>query len=113
MAKAKPGARRSVDTSAVLADQPWYVRTVVYVGLPTVVAGYLLYFVVGQLSQRLDSLSSTLTTHQTDMRGLMTHLEQEAEQSWAMVGSLSRICLNTSKTDADRLSCVSVPRRRE
>jgi hypothetical protein len=84
---------------------------VVWVGVPTAAAAYLLWFVVGGLTTKLDHQAATFDQHQKDMAALIGHLQVETEQSWVMAGTLSRICLNTAKTDADRMACVTVTRR--
>ena len=71
MAKRKP----RVDLNQPLSDQPWWVKTVVWVGVPTCVAAYLLYFVLGHLSTRLDNLAAGMERHQGDMASLIQHLQ--------------------------------------
>lgn len=96
---------------SVLDNQPWYVKTFVWVGVPTAAFSVLLWFVLGTVSVELKNIETALASHQSDMQKLLVHLEDESEQRWVQIGVTQRICINTSKTDADRLACVSVPRR--
>jgi len=97
--------------SAPLADAPWWVRSVVWVGVPTAAMAYLMWFVLGNFAGQMSHLSSSYDQHQQDTASLIQHLQQETEQAWAQLAVMQRICLNTAKTDADRLACVSIARR--
>lgn len=98
-------------SSSVISEQPWWVKTFVYVGAPTAAAGFLLWFVVSVLSAQLDGLTKSMQTHQSDMAQLVRHLDEESQQSWVTASVLARICINTAKNDADRLACVTVSRK--
>lgn len=93
-----------MDFSQPLDDQPWFIKAVVWVGVPTAAFAVLLWFVLGNMSEKLDRMSN-------DMSEVAKHLSTETQQSWVIQGTLSRICINTARTDADRLACVSIPRR--
>lgn len=112
MAK-KPSHRssRGMDLSQPLSDQPWYVKTLVWVGVPTIAFGYLLYFVLGDMSGGMKEMRAALARQQQDMAGLIQHLQNDTDQGWVMQSTLARICINTARTDADRIACVSVARR--
>lgn len=105
-----PTSAAQRQASQPLGDQPWYIKAIVWVGAPTAAAGYLLWFVLTTVTGHLDAMAATLEKHQQDMSALVVRLQEGQQQSWIMVGTMSRICLNTSKTDADRLACVSLPR---
>lgn len=105
MAKRKP-SRSGVSLNQPLSDQPWWVKTIVWVGVPTAAMGYLLYFVIGSLSARLDHISSSMDRHQGDMASLIQHLQEDTSRGWALVSVSQRICLNTAKTEPDKLQCV-------
>lgn len=94
--------------SQPLGDQPWYIKAIVWVGAPTAAAGYLLWFVLATVAGHLDAMATTLEKHQQDMTALVAHLQQDTQQTWVQLGVMQRICLNTSRTDADRLACVSI-----
>lgn len=105
-------SRRSAES--VLSDQPWWVKTVVWVGVPTAAMGVLLWFVLSALTTRLDHLSATQDQHTKDMSALVTYLQQETQQSWVQLGVMQQICLNTARDERQRLLCVtSLPRRTE
>lgn len=110
MAK-RPPRTRGMDLNQPLSDQPWWVKTVVWVGVPTAAFGILLWFVLRIISTQMDTVIATQSKQEKSLAELTGHLEQETEQSWVIQGTLSRICINTARTDADRLACVSVGRR--
>lgn len=101
----------SVDLSAPLAEQPWWIKTLVWVGVPTIAFGYLLYFVLGDMSGGMKDMRAALAQQQKDMAGLIQHLQNDTDQGWVMQSTLARICINTARNDADRIACVSVTRR--
>ena len=112
--KRKAPTRTTGAVASVLADQPWWVKTVVWVGVPTAAMGYLLWFVLSGMATRLDHLAATQDQHTKDMTALVTHLQQETQQSWVQLGVMQQICLNTARNEQQRTLCVtSLPRRGE
>ena len=109
MAKKKPRSRmdhiRDVATQP-MSDAPWYVRAVAYIGVPSAIAVFLVYF----LTNLFTTMTTRLEAIQSHTEALGQYLKTETEQSWVTLSALQRICLNTSKTDSDRLSCVSLNR---
>lgn len=113
---------RARGAAVPMSDQPWYVRTVVYVGVPTVAMAYLLWWVLGSLDGRqvqhqqttvelkasIDALSAEIRkSHQEDSSQAGAALDQ----AWAQLSVMQRICLNTAKTDADRIACATLTSR--
>ncbi len=82
-----------------------------WVGAPTGIAAYLLYFFVRGLSAQLDHISSSMDRHVQDMSVLVQHLQNDNDQAWVSLGVMQRICLNTAKTGDDRIACVSIARK--
>lgn len=99
---------RRPPSSSPLGDQPWYVKTLVWVGAPTAGAAYLLYFVLHVLTAKLDTMTGALTQNQANTAALVTQLQGERDQAWATINTLSRICINTSRTDSDRIACATI-----
>lgn len=91
----RPPARRTSDEASPLAGFPLWLRGVVWVGLPTAACIAFMYVFF------------------TRFEAIAVHLQQEAEQSWQIVSIVQRICLNTAKTDDDKMACVTVTRRPE
>ena|SRR3990167_8479132 len=108
-----PAPRVSVAelVSNPMAALPAIGSFVARVGVPSAIALGMFWWLTSDLSTRLGAIEAALMTHKIDTASIAAHMTQESEQSWVIVGTLSRICINTAKTDADRLSCVSVPRR--
>ncbi len=109
-----------------MSDQPWWVKTIVWVGVPTAAMGFLLWFVVMNQGNKLDDIvsgHSEMSRAQVAMTervaALVIELQKQredtsaaerarAQSSWAQLSVQQRICLNTSKTDADRIACASL-----
>ncbi len=117
MAKKKPLRSRipSIITTAQapLSDQPWWIRSLVWVGAPTAVAGYLLWFVVNGVITKLDHMNDNLlkstvelTAVKVEIQGVTKRLEQDASQHWVELGIMQRTCINAGRTDADKLACT-------
>lgn len=122
MPRAMPRPRRVTTSQAPLSDQPWWVKTIVWVGVPTAGFGVMLWFILGNFSRQIETLVQTQTQHQADMAQLVSQMKQESaqtkqqadaqlQQAWVQLGVMQRICLNTSKTDADRIACASLTQR--
>lgn len=105
-----------------LANQPWWVNVVVKVGVPTAAFCYLLWVFTSSFATKLDAMITVQQTHQVEMANLVTQLrvtndtQVEAgrtreQQAWAQLSVLQRICLNTAKTDADRIACATLTGR--
>lgn len=108
MTKRKPS--RGMDLNSPLGEQPWYVKAAVWVGVPSVAFGYLLWVFVQDVQGGMKSMREAMDAQQKAMAGLVSHLQTESDQAWVQLGALQRICLNTSKTEQDRINCVTLSR---
>jgi len=72
-------------------------------GAITVVAGALWY------TLHYDLGAATLAT--TQLTEQVKALVSGSEATWQLVGVTQRVCLNTARTDEDRIACVSVQGR--
>lgn len=89
--------------SGLLSGQPWYVQAVAFVGAPTAIACFMVWWLTNSVTARLDVIETQAKAH-TAAEAIGT------EQSWQLIGILQRVCLNTSKTADDRLACTLVRR---
>jgi len=116
MAKKRPvkkGHPLSGMTGA-LTNLPWWVQGIAWVGAPVAGFGWVLYFILGSFNVQLSAMNSSLTAHiaasSATMDLIRKHLEDEVQQRWIQIGIEQRTCLNTSKTDADRIACAGLVR---
>jgi len=105
-----------------MADQPWYVRALVWVGAPVAAAGYLLWWILGtfasqqathhvatqELQRAITAMTSELQrAHSEDVLQARNALDQ----AWSQLSVMQRICLNTAKTDNDKVACATLTPR--
>lgn len=99
--------------------RPWYFDATIKFGLPAVASAFLLYFLTNVVNAKLDALVLSLNMHQAEMTNgtssiitLLTEQNRQQgqmlSQQWTQIGVLQRTCLNTSKTDADRIACAAM-----
>lgn len=86
-----------------LSGLPVYARMVAWIGLPSALCIFLIWIVTGDLKAQVRQQTADITV-------IKLYMSQQAEVAWQLVGINARVCLNTSKTDADRIACVSVSR---
>lgn len=91
-------------SGGLLSGQPWYVQAVAFVGAPTAIACFMVWWLTGTVTKRLDVIEEQARQH-TAAEAIGT------EQTWQMIGILQRVCLNTAHTADDRLACTIVTRR--
>lgn len=101
-----------------LEDAPWWVRSGIRVGVPTVFAIILLWFVLGQVSTVLTGLQQTLQTlagaeatiisNQSliiQNQASIIHIMQDHENSSTTLQKLV-VCLGMARSDTDRNRCL-------
>jgi uncharacterized membrane-anchored protein YhcB (DUF1043 family) len=81
-------------------------------GPVTIILAGLLYWMTTSLDARLDSQSQRLDQHVATTHELVEQIKESNQMNWQLLGVAQRICLNTAKTDSDRLSCVVKPEGR-
>lgn len=95
--------------STPMSDQPWYVRAIAIIGVPSAIAVFLVYFLTNlftAITTRLEAIEGAQRSSTQVSQTLLRHLEQDTEQMWQLVSINQRTCLNTAKTDGDRMACV-------
>lgn len=101
------GLGSTTDTSGM----PWWVRAIAYIGVPSAMAIYLVYFLANNVSAQQTNISTALATHVLESRVAAEQLkvlEQEHRTSNTHVERLLEIlCLQGAKTTTDRRDCVN------
>lgn len=87
---------------------PWWLKAVDKYGVTAVAFGFMLYFFLYKFDSKLDSIDASLQAHQTASMKIVEHLTEETNQAWATLAVMQRICLNTARSQDDRVSCASV-----
>ncbi len=105
---AKKRSTVSVRSQAPLANQPWWVSAIVWVGTPTAALAFVLWWLFGTFTADLTALKQTAAQNEKSLTALVEHLRQETELSWAQLSAMQRTCLNTSKTESDKMECIKV-----
>jgi hypothetical protein len=80
-----------------LGHQPWWVRAGAYVGVPTLILGAVMWWV----DRKFDA-------HVVDTAVLVRHLEEETQRGWQTISILQRVCLNTARTEDDKMACIAI-----
>ena len=93
--------------TAFAGMSPW-MKFMAIVGLPSAGLAYLIYMLVSSFGAQLSSIDRRLDAHEKASVAITEHLQQDADQSWVLISVIQRVCINTSKTEADRIACVSV-----
>ena len=85
------------ETSAM----PWWVRAITVFGVPAAIAMYLVWALVSGQTTALAQISATLQAQKTS-------ISEVAALTARMESYLRLLCVNTSKTQAERNSCLTV-----
>jgi len=93
-----------------LSSQPWWVQGLALVGAPVAGLAYVIWMFFGNFNAKLDSVDKRLGAHEMSATAtgaaFIKHLDDDVQQRWLLISTMQRICLNTSKTDSDRLNCA-------
>lgn len=73
-----------------------------------------MYFLLGSFNAQLMSMNQAISAHVATSSATMDlirkHLDDEVQQRWVQIGIEQRTCLNTSKSDGDRIACAGLVR---
>lgn len=84
-----------------LANMPWWVQAVTYVGLPAVILGVVMYWQRQDAVAQREKIEAQVTT-------LAVQMVSHVRDNGALLQVAQRICLNTAKTQDDRISCLAI-----
>lgn len=85
---------------------PWWVKAIPTIGVPSLIALGLSWFLVEEVRANLASVRAQLTAHATQMSN-----DQTAQQirDRDLIYMFRQVCFNTARTDAQRDSCRTGP----
>jgi hypothetical protein len=86
------------DAFSWLGEVPTAVRALVYLGVPSVIALFLVYSMAGALAVRLASIEEKVDAHEA----------QRARDTQQVGAFLYAICLNTAQDETARARCLIV-----
>jgi len=75
-------------------------------GIWALVGLALMYVIVIRQAAQFDRMTEDIRTLQSSITSLVGHFQDDRDQMWALIAVNQRTCLNTAKTDQDRLNCV-------
>lgn len=84
---------RHTDTS------PWQVRAIATIGVPSVIALGLVWWVTQTVSPNIDAIKAMVVQHVSDQAVIRTQNEK-------MLKVLSGTCLNQAQTNEERERCI-------
>ncbi len=93
-------ARRLNDDNLV-ANLPWLVKAVGFVGFPAAIAAYLIY--IGAAT--LPALQANMTTIAADHKRTLELVSEHIHQQEDVLRMLQRVCSNTAKNDVEKQRC--------
>jgi hypothetical protein len=107
MAKKKPRVQSHSHAmnfgGSPLDGLPQYARIAAWVGIPSAAMIFLLWWTTMGNPDHLQ-----LKAMEIDLKQHVANESTAIGQTWQLISTLERVCLNTSKTDADRIACVVV-----
>jgi hypothetical protein len=106
------------DTNGLLnGGTPWWVRAVAFVGVPSAIALFLVWWLVGMDAvahashqELLSSVKRQVDFNSTQLSAAhderMRFWTEAAKQDEAILRTMQLICLHTARTDTERNECV-------
>lgn len=93
------------EQSSQIAQGPWWVRLIYTVGVPACIAMYLVYSLVSGQAATISAMAKTVDTHAAISQVTLEELKTISNRQETY---LRLLCANTSKTIADRNTCLTV-----
>ena len=106
-------------SSTDLTDSPWWVRAMAVLGLPTVFACILMYFVLGRLSLALELAARNDVTVINTQSKILEHEDMIIEGHNQLLSALQKyydsiernnyyiMCISASDSQTERSKCMS------
>lgn len=86
-------------------EYPWWVRAIYLIGIPSAIAGYLVYTLSTGVNSTVNLINTNLQAHQIDTSYLIKANQESQSQQRVMYNLLQQICINTARTAEDRQNC--------
>lgn len=80
-------------------SSPWWVNSVIKIGVPSAIALFLVWFLSTQVRDRLDAVDGKLNNHINMSTPLM-------DQNRQMLILLRQICVNSAPSNYERSQCL-------
>lgn len=87
-----------------LGGMPWWIKAIPTVGVPSVIAIGLSWYLVDEVRSELGVVRTQLAAHATQMTIDQNDQRQRARD---LIYMLRQVCFNTARTDAQRDGCRS------
>lgn len=100
-------SRRTSDASSLPNSWRAAIEAAVRLGVPAVIALGLVWLLGMSLQTKMERTADSVAALDKRMGELVAHLNADSAQSWRLIAISQRICINTSKSDQDRISCVT------
>ncbi len=91
-----------------LNNLPEYARTVAWIGLPAFLCLFLVWFVTSDIKAQAKQQSTDIAEIKTILIRQAAAEQERTQQTWQSIGIFSRICINTSRTQEDRIACTAM-----
>ena len=84
---------------------PWWIRAIVYMGVPAAIACYLVYVLAQTVAASQTQVQSTLNTLVISVSGMQGEHTQIKVLNEAMLKVLQASCANAAQTEEKRVNC--------
>ena len=99
----KKMGRRQMDGES--SDIPWWIRAVVYMGVPAAIACYLVYILAQTVTASQGQVQTTLNTLVISVSSMQAEHNQIKMLNEAMLKVLQATCANAAQTEEKRANC--------
>lgn len=91
-----------------LKNLPQWAQIVSWIGLPAALCIFLVWFVTSDIKAQAKQQSTDIAEIKSILIQQAAADQQRIQQTWQSIGIFSRICINTSRTQEDRIACTSM-----
>lgn len=81
---------------------PGWIKAAATLGVPSVIALVLVWFMAARLDSRVDTIAETLNSHVGSMQSVQ--LAEDAREQ-RLLRVIRQVCFNTAQTEAQRAAC--------
>lgn len=92
-------------TENTATDAPWYVRAAYTFGVPTIIAGFLIWAMATRVDSGLTHVDASLTQLTDELNQHQKDMGYSIMQQEAIKSLMQQICVNTAKNVPDRTAC--------
>ena len=85
---------------------PAWARAIAYLGVPSAIALFLVYFITQQVSGDVRDLQQAVQAEVAAVARVLSYQMDHSDDIDGMTRVLTRICVNTAETDSQRDECL-------